>query len=90
LGNPTSKIKFGISVKLAIGQERVLVPSSLLLAFNSYCKDTDKEGRYELAIIFWLMNQYYKSSNNIKIGSEGTALQFAMDTMREGNIQFDE
>jgi hypothetical protein len=43
---------FGINLKMALGQERILAPSSVLIAITALSQSTDQEGRYELAVFY--------------------------------------
>jgi hypothetical protein len=82
----SSKGYFSIHLKMAIGLEKLLVPSSALIAIYSYCESVDQKGCYELALWLWQINEYYKSPNNISIGSESSALKAATNAIRSGNL----
>ncbi|MBI4304469.1 MAG: hypothetical protein HY665_09070 [Chloroflexi bacterium] len=77
---------FVIALKMAFGQERILAPSSFLIAMHSYCKTIDQQGFYELAMFLWQINEYYKSPDHISIGRESLALKAAFNAVRSGNL----
>ncbi len=78
--------RFGINLDMAWGQERVLAPSSALLAISSYAESTDAQGRYELALFLWQISEYYRSPDRVRIGSEPIALKAASDALRSGRL----
>lgn len=83
---PVTK-NFGINLEMAFGQERILAPASALIAITSYAESTDQEGRYELAILLWQINEYYGSPDRVGIGSDFKALAAAKAAMRSGNLR---
>lgn len=76
---------FGINLKMAFGQERILAPASSLIAIRSYAESTDKEGRYELAVLLWQINEFYGSPDRVRIGSESQALAAATTAIRSAD-----
>lgn len=78
---------FAIDLKMAIGQERILAPASALIATTSYAGSTDQEGRYELAVLLWQINEYYGSPDRVRIGSESKALAAATSAIRSGDLR---
>jgi hypothetical protein len=77
---------FDIYLKMAFGQERILAPSSFLIALHSYCETSSREELYELAIYLWQINEFYKSPDNVSLGHEARALIAATDAVRSGNL----
>lgn len=79
--------RFGINLKMAFGQERILAPASPLIAIRSYAESTDKEGRYELAVLLWQINEFYGSPDRVRIGSESQALAAAITAIRSADLR---
>ncbi|MBI1955652.1 MAG: hypothetical protein HYS38_04595 [Acidobacteria bacterium] len=77
---------FGIHLTMAFGQDRILAPASLLIAITSYLQSTDQEGCYELAVLLWQINEFYRSPDTVRLGSETEALQAATAAIRMGNL----
>lgn len=86
LGQATSG-HFGIHLKMALGLERILAPASALIAITSYAASTDREGRYELALFLWQVNEFYGSPDNVRIGSEPKAVAAATAAIRRGDLR---
>jgi hypothetical protein len=86
LAFPESR-QFGINLKMAVGQERLLAPASALIAITSHAQSTDQEGRYELAGLLWQMNEYYGSPDRVHLGSEAEALAAASAAIRSGRLR---
>jgi hypothetical protein len=78
---------WGINLKMALGQERILAPASVLIAITSYAQSIDQEGRYELAVLLWQLNEFYGSPDRARIGSETKALAAATTAIRRGNLR---
>ena len=78
---------FGIHLKMAFGQERILATASSLLAITSYIESSDQEGCYELALFLWQMNEFYGAPEGVHIGKESEALAFATAAIRSGNLR---
>lgn len=78
---------FGINLKMVFGQERILAPASVLVAITSYAESTDQEGRYELAVLLWQVNEFYGSPDRVRIGSESKALAAATTAIRSGDLR---
>ena len=79
--------QFGINLKMALGQERILAPASALIAITSYAESTDQEGRYELSVLLWQINEFYGSPDRVRIGSESKALAAATTAIRSGDLR---
>ena len=84
---PATRGHFGINLKMAWGQERILAPASPLIAITSYAESTDQEGRYELAVLLWQINEFYASPDDVRIGSESKALAAATAKIRSGDLR---
>lgn len=85
-GFPESR-DFGINLKMAFGQERILAPASSLIAITSYAESTNQEGCYELAVLLWQVNEFYGSPDRVPIGSESKALAAATIAIRSGDLR---
>ncbi len=85
LAFPESK-HWGIDLEMAIGQERVLAPASVLVAITSYAQAADTDGNYELAVLLWQINEFYGSPDGVRMGSETKALATATGAIRNGNL----
>jgi len=75
-----------IHLDMAFGLERILAPASSLIAINTFAKETDQEGVYELGLFLWLINEYYGTPIGAHPGSESDAVFHAMQKIRSGNI----
>lgn len=84
---PATPGHFGINLKMAWGQERILAAASPLIAITSYAESTDQEGRYELAVLLWQINEFYGSPDGVRIGSESKALAAATSAIRSGDLR---
>lgn len=84
---PATPGHFGINLKMALDQERILAPASPLIAITSYAESTDQEGRYELAVLLWQVNEFYGSPDRVRIGSESKALAAATSAIRSGDLR---
>ena len=78
---------WGINLKMALGQERILAPASVLIAITSYAQSTDQEGQYELAVLLWQLNEFYGSPDRVRMGSATKALAAATAAIRSGNLR---
>lgn len=87
LQSPIPPGNFDIHLKMALGQERILAPAAPLLAITSFADSTDKEGRYELAVFLWQINEFYGSPDGVHIGSESKALAAATAAIRSGDLR---
>ncbi len=89
VGEPTPIAPSGRSIHLdmAMGLERVLAPSSALIAIAGFSKDCDKEARYLLALRLWQMNVYWDSPDRVSVGSEALAYAAADSAIRSGQLQ---
>lgn len=86
LAFPESK-QWGINLNMALGQERILAPASVLLTITFYLQSTDQEGCYELAVLLWQVNEYYGSPDRVRIGTETKAVAAATSAIRSGNLR---
>lgn len=77
-GEPNVDLHFTLHLTMAFGQQRILAPAAPLIAITSYVEESDREGCYQLALLLWHINKFYKSPDNIQIGSESVALATAM------------
>jgi hypothetical protein len=77
---------FVLNLHMDWGQDKVLVPASALIAINSYFKLGGQQECYELAILLWQINEYYKSVGHFRIGSDSIALKAAMKVIRSGGL----
>jgi hypothetical protein len=83
---PNIRDYYAIDLKIAWGQEKILTPASVLIAIYYYCQTIDNQECYELALLLWQINEYYRLLGNISIGHESKAFKFAMDAIRNGNL----
>lgn len=79
---------FQIHLKMAFGLERILAPSSVLILITSFLENADNELNYELALWLWQINEFYRTPNSIRRGSESKALIVAENAIRSGNLNF--
>lgn len=88
-GQPSSVAPNGrwIHLDMAFGQERVLAPSSALIAIDGVAKGSDQETRYGLALTLWQMNEYWGSPNRISMGTEARAYAAALQAIRSGQLR---
>jgi hypothetical protein len=84
---PSTRGHFGIHLKMALGHERILAPACSLIAITSYVESTDQEGRYELAVLLWQLNEFYGSPDGLRLGREHEALAAATASIRRGNLR---
>jgi hypothetical protein len=69
-----------------IGLERVLAPSSVLIAIADYVEHADQEGISELACLLYLVSEFYGSAARAVAGRESEALVYALEKMRNGHL----
>jgi hypothetical protein len=74
----TAAGSLAIHLKMAIGQERILAPSSALIATSGLAAVLNDSDRARLAGVLLAINAHYRSSDNIGLGSERGALAAAM------------
>lgn len=86
---PTSLAPLGlwIHVDMAWGQERILAPSSVLIAITAFSKSCDQETRYFLALLLWQMNTYWGSPDRVSACTESLALAAADSAIRTGELR---
>jgi len=70
-----------IHLKMALGQERILAPSSALIAVSGLATALNDSDRARLAGVLLGINAHYRSSDNIGLGSERGALAAAMPAL---------
>jgi hypothetical protein len=75
-----------LNLKMDLGQERILTPSSFLISMNAFCQKIGRQDCYELAVFLWQINEYYKSPEKISIGHESMALKSAIIAVKKGNL----
>lgn len=88
LTKPTSTAPSGRSIHLDMmwGLERVLAPSSALIAIAGFSRNCDKEARYLLSLRLWQMNVYWGSPGRVSVGSEAVAYAAADSAIRSGRL----
>ena len=88
-GEPTSRAPLGrwIHLDMAMGLERVLAPSSALVAIAGSSRACDQETRYFLALLLWQMNVYWGSPHRVSLGSEALAYAAADSAIRSGQLR---
>ena len=89
LGQPTSAAPNGkwIDLSLALGLERVLVPSAALIAIAGFSHECGQEARYLLALRMWQMNVFWRSPDRISVGTEAQAYAAADQAIRSGQMR---
>ena len=85
--HPGSPDYFAIHLDMAFGQERILAPSSVLVAMTGFSEASDNEGRYALGALLWQMNEFYGSPAKVSVGQEGVALMAATQAIRSGRFR---
>lgn len=88
-GKPTPKAPTGrwLHLRMAMGLERVLAPSSALIAIAGFSQTCDQEMRYFLALYLWQMNAYWGSPNRVSLGTEALAYAAAHSAIRSGQLR---
>jgi len=88
-GKPTSNAPLGrwLHLDMAMGLERVLAPSSALIAIAGFSRTCDQEARYVLALYLWQMNVYWSSPDRASIGSDALAYAAAHSAIRSGQLR---
>jgi len=88
-GEPTSRAPMGrwIHLNMAMGLERVLGPSSPLIAIAGFSRACDEETRYFLALLLWHMNAYWGSPDRVSLGTEALAYAAADSAIRSGQLR---
>lgn len=71
----------GIHLKMALGQERILAPSSALIAASGLATALNDSDRVRLAQVLLGINAHYGSPDSIGLGSERGALAAAMPAL---------
>jgi len=74
----TTRGSLGIHLKMALGQERVLAPSSALIGAYGLATTLADAARARLARVLLALNAHYRSPDRIGLGSEPAALAAAM------------
>ncbi len=88
-GQPNTKAPLGRSLHLDMrfGLERVLAPSSALIAISGFSDACDEETRYFLALLLWQMNVYWRSPEGVSTGSEAVAYAAADSAIRSEQLK---
>ena len=88
-GETTSRAPLGrwIHLDMAMELERVLAPSSALIAVAGLSTACDQETRYFLALLLWQMNVYWGSPHRVSLGSEALAYAAADSAIRSGQLR---
>lgn len=87
---PNSRAPLGrwIYVDMPLGLERVLVPSSALIAISGFMRScTDSEERLYLALLLSQMNAYWGSPERISFKSEAIAYAAAHSAIESSRVQ---
>jgi hypothetical protein len=89
IGTPSSAAPSGRSINLtmAFGMERVLAPSSALIAIAGFSRECDQETRYLLALRMWQMNIFWGTPDRISAGTEALAYAAADQAIRSGQLR---
>lgn len=77
----TSGGSLAIHLKMALGQERILSPSAALIAAFGLARALNDSDRVRMAEVLLGINTHYRSSDNIGLGSERSALATAMPAL---------
>jgi hypothetical protein len=77
----TARGSLDIHLKMALGQERILAPSSALIAVSGMATLLNDSGRVRLAGVLLGINAHYRSPDNIGLSSERGALAAAMPAL---------
>lgn len=80
----TTRGSLFIHLKMALGQERVLAPSSALIGAYGLATTLTDEARARLARVLLAINAHYRSADKIGLGSEPAALAAAMPFLQAG------
>ena len=80
----TSGGSLAIHLKMALGQDRILAPSSALIAVSGLATALNDSERTRLARVLLGINAHYGSPENIGLGSESGALAAAMPALVVG------
>ncbi len=80
----TTRGSLAIHLKMAVGQERVLAPSSALIGVYGLATALADEARVRLARVLLAINAHYWSADRIGLASEPAALAAAMPFLQAG------
>lgn len=83
---PTAPLERSIHLDMMWGLERVLAPSSALIAIAGFSRNCDLEARYLLSLRLWQMNVYWGSPGRVSVGSEAVAYAAADSVIRSGRL----
>ena len=73
-----------LHLKMALGMEKILAPSALLIALFAICQELDQVHRKKLGATLLSMNSYYETPENagrIRLEIRGEALRAALPTL---------
>jgi hypothetical protein len=71
-----------IHLDMAFGLERVLAPSSVLIAMSAFSRHCGQEARHFLALLLIQMNSYWGDPDGVTVGSETHAYAAAEAAIR--------
>lgn len=88
-GQATKRAALGrwIHLDMTMGLERILAPSSALIAIAGFSRACDQETRYFLALLLWQMNAYWGSPDRMSFCSEALAYSAADSAIRSNQLQ---
>lgn len=83
-GDPTASAPSGrwLQLDMPLELERVLAPSSALIAIAGFANSCDQPTRYLLARLLWQMNLFWGSSNMVSLFNEAVAYAAADKAVR--------
>ena len=89
LSKPSSVAPSGRSIRLEMkmGLNKILAPSSALIAIATFSRESDREARYLLALRLWQMNVHWGAAAKICAGSEAVACAAADAAIRSGQLR---
>jgi hypothetical protein len=88
LGQPSRVAPLGrwIHLDMSFGQERILAPSSALIAITGFARACNQETRYALALMLWQMNAYWGSPKRVSLETEARAFAAARNAIKSGKL----
>jgi len=88
-GEPTPLAPSGrwIHLEMAMGLERILAPSSALIAITGFSNTADRGARYYLARLLWQMNLFWGTSHMVSFFNEDQAYAAAVSAIRSGTFR---
>ncbi len=87
-GQTTKRAPLGLWIHLdmALGLERILAPSSALIAITVFSRACNQETRYFLALLLWQMNAFWQSPDGVSFCSEAVAYAAADSAIRSRQL----